>query len=158
MAAHRGFLTGKWGKVSPLAWKSHKLARKVQSSLAAETMGIDEGIANGIYHRAVWTHMCDSSLNAREARDLAPKKFKLTVVTDCKCAYDHLANTTAGPLKNKRTAMGIVIIRESMKTGLLEIRWVDGKRQQITDPLTKRAGNADLLRGVLMRGEYVLTE
>ena len=69
-----------------------------------------------------------------------------------------LNNTTAGPSRNKRTALDIAIIREAMQANLLDIRWVDGKRQQITDPLTKRAGNADLLRGVLMRGEYVLTE
>ena len=54
--------------------------------------------------------------------------------------------------------MDIAIIREAMQNHLLEIRWVDGKRQQITDPLTKRAGNADLLRGVLARGEYVLVQ
>ena len=158
LAAHQDVLKGKWGKISPLAWKSHKLARKVQSSLAAETMGIDEGIANGIYHRAVWTQMLDSSLDARQACEKAPHQFKLTVVTDCKCAYDHLSNTTVGPSKDKRTALDIAIIREAMQSHMLEIRWIDGKRQQITDPLTKRAGNADLLRGVMMRGEYVLIE
>ena len=89
---------------------------------------------------------------------MAPRKFQLAVVTDCKCAFDHLANTTAGPSKDKRTALDIAIIREAMHGQLLKIRWVDGKRQQITDPLTKRAGNADLLCGVLARGKYVLVE
>eukprot|EP00959_Pyramimonas_sp_CCMP1952_P372529 7801363-Pyramimonas_sp.AAC.1 len=30
-----------------MAWRSHRLARKVPSSLAAETLGVDEGLANG---------------------------------------------------------------------------------------------------------------
>ena len=102
--------------------------------------------------------MLDSSLDARQACEKAPRQFKLTVVTDCKCAYDHLSNTTAGPSKDKRTALDIAIIREAMQSHMLEIRWIDGKCQQITDPLTKRTGNADLLRGVMMRGEYVLIE
>ena len=115
-------LDGKWGKVSPFAWKRHKLARKVQSSLAAETMGIDEGIANGIYHRAVWTQLCDSSLCTREAREAAPQRYQWTVVADWNCAYNHLRSVTAGPSKDKRTALDIAIIREGMQEHLLEIR------------------------------------
>ena len=45
-----------------------------------------------------------------------------------------------------------------MQSNLLENRWVDGKRQRSPTPITKRTGNTDLLRGVMMRGEYVLIE
>ena len=158
MATSRQALEGSWADVAPLAWKSHRLARKVQSSLAAETMGIDEGIANGLFHRAVWTQLRDNSLDSRGARDVAKQRFPLVVVTDCKGAYDHLSNNSAGPSKDKRTALDIAIIRETMINNEMEIRWIDGKRQQVTDPLTKRNGNADLLRGILERGRYVLVE
>ena len=56
------------------------------------------------------------------------------------------------------TALDIAILRESMKESLANIRWVDGKRHQITDPLTKRNGCADLLRGILQKGEFVIVE
>ena len=35
---------------------------------------------------------------------------------------------------------------------------MDGKRHQITDPLTKKAGDADLLRAIMQKGEYVIVE
>ena len=80
------------------------------------------------------------------------------MVTDCKGAYDHLSNNSAGPSKDKRTALDIATIRETMINNEMEIRWIDGKRQQITDPLTKKNGSADLLRGILEKGQYVLVE
>lgn len=38
------------------------------------------------------------------------------------------------------------------------MRWVDGARQQITDCLTKKNGNADLLRAVLDLGQFAVVE
>ena len=80
------------------------------------------------------------------------------VVTDSKCLYDHLHNVSAGPSKDRRTALDIAILRESMQDSQAFIRWVDGKRHQITDALTKRNGCADLLRGILQKGEFVVVE
>ena len=142
-----------WAPVTMLAWRSHKLARKVPSSLAAETMGIDEGLANASYLRTMFSQTTKTGLTARTAPAYS-LNFPLTIVTDCKCAFDHLHNISAGPSKDRRTALDIAIIREAMSSDRATIRWIDGKKLQITDPLTKRLGNADLLRQIIKRGEF----
>ena len=96
-------------------------------------------------------------LNARQAREEA-KEVALWIVTDCKCAFDHLDNISGGVTKDRRTAIDMAILKEELDESKAMVRWIDGKRHQVTDPLTKKNGNADLLRAILSRGEFVLTE
>ena len=44
-----------------------------------------------------------------------------------------------------------------MKRPEIYLRWIEGSRQ-LTDPLTKRQGEADLLRGALREGSYAIVD
>jgi len=120
-------------------------------------MGIDEGIMNASYLRCMFAQTTRQGLPAREVQQFS-LKFPLIVVTDCKCAYDHLHNLSGGPSKDRRTALDVAIIREELQRNQATIRWIDGKKLQITDSLTKKNGNADLLRSIIKRGQYVITD
>ncbi|CAK0853799.1 unnamed protein product [Prorocentrum cordatum] len=129
---------GSWGNTSPLPWRSHRLARKVPSSLAAETLGADEGLANGIYLRAMFARLAFPGLMAWTAPETGGA-FPLIAVADSKCLYDHLDIMSAGPCKDWRTALDIAILRGNLKDREARIRW---------STLSRRNGCADLLRGV----------
>ena len=71
-------------------------------------------------------------------------------VTDCKSLYNHLS--AAG----KRSAIDVLIIRESMKKTGCEIRWAP-TGLQLADGLTKDKGEAvECLRRRLRSGSYML--
>ena len=50
--------------MSALARCSHRLTRKAPSSLTVETLGEDEGLANGIYLQAMFTQLAFSGSTA----------------------------------------------------------------------------------------------
>ena len=78
-------------------------------------------------------------------------------VTDCKSLYDHLS-AVGSPLTlhNKRSAIDVLIIRESMKKTGCVIRWAP-TQLQLADGLTKDKGEAvECLRRSLRSGSFVL--
>ena len=76
-------------------------------------------------------------------------------VTDCKSLYDHLSAVgSLSTLHDKRPAIDVLIIRESMKKTGRTIRWAP-TRQQLADGLTKDKGDAvECLRRSLRSGSY----
>ena len=78
-------------------------------------------------------------------------------VTDCKSLYDHLSAVgSPSTLHDKRSAIDVLIIRESMKKTGCVIRWAPTELQ-LADGLTKDKGEAvECLRRSLRSGSYVL--
>ena len=78
-------------------------------------------------------------------------------VTDCKSLYDHLlAVGSPTTLQDKRSAVDVLIIRESLKKTGCVIRWAP-TGLQLADGLTKDKGEAvECLRCSLRSGSYML--
>ena len=78
-------------------------------------------------------------------------------VTDCKSLYDHLlAVGSPTTLQDKRSAVDVLIIRESLKKTGCVIRWAP-TGLQLADGLTKDKGEAvECLRRSLRSGSYML--
>jgi hypothetical protein len=80
------------------------------------------------------------------------------VVTDCKSLYDHVTSTsTPAALDDRRTAIDVAIIRQSMHRCGMQVRWAPTDRM-LADALTKNKGDpADLLRAVIRASTYQLS-
>eukprot|EP00959_Pyramimonas_sp_CCMP1952_P185053 3869404-Pyramimonas_sp.AAC.1 len=72
-------------------------------------------------------------------------------VIDCKSAYDNITGSGA-PVKDKRTAIDVVIVRESLARVSTTLRWAP-TTCQLADGFTKdEARPIDLLRAVIRSG------
>ena len=78
-------------------------------------------------------------------------------MTDCKSLYDHLSAVgSPSTLHDKRSAIDVLIIRESMKKTGCMIRWAP-TGLQLADGLTKDKDEAvECLRRSLRSGSYML--
>lgn len=80
-----------------------------------------------------------------------------TVVTDCKSLYDHVVSVQSpSTLDDRRCALDVLIIRESVARCRATVRWAPSE-WQLADCLTKDTGDpADLSRWCMREGTYRL--
>ena len=85
--------------------------------------------------------------------------FHLQSILDCKSIYDHLQHfASPGSIGDKRVAIDLVIVRETLKRIGGVIRWAP-TWLQLADALTKESPEAmDLLRAALTTHMYHLNE
>ena len=121
----------------PLLWRSKKLERVVKSTIAAETLALNEGAEYGIFLAHILNQLLEGI------------KVKIICYTDNKSIVDALLSTKKmnSPMLNIDT----LILREHLETGKIEaVKWVKGE-QQLADPLTKLGVCTDKLKMVLSR-------
>lgn len=161
-----GLKEGRQVKANLLWWRSGKLQRVVNSTLAAETQSLSKGIGDlmwmlmlfkelqseGIQLRK-WTEGLEKEevvvMSAEEASDTLKESL---AVVDAKSLYDYLAKETIGG-QDRRTAIEVQIIREDLKKIGGSIRWVD-HQAMIADTLTKVKGAKDSLYRMLETGHF----
>ena len=79
------------------------------------------------------------------------------VATDCKSLYDHVQSQSAPTLDDRRTALDIIILRESLAKTSGILRWLPTDRM-IADALTKESPEAfDLIRACIKNGRYQIS-
>ena len=149
---------GKPAPWSPCAWKSYRLKRVVGSTFAGESQVLTDGLGHAEWiacHLAEAKHH-DFSLSKR---DEFLSDFKLQAIVDCKSIYDHLQNyASPGSIGDKRVAIDLVIVRETLKRVGGLIRWVP-TWLQLADAMTKESAEAmDLLRAALVSNKYHLSQ
>ena len=84
-------------------------------------------------------------------------KRLVMVVTDCKSLYDHLFSQSSPTLDDRRTAIDIVILRDSIGRLGASLRWIPTDRM-LADSLTKESVEAfDLLRACIRSGQYQIS-
>ena len=149
---------GKPAPWSPCAWKSYRLKRVVGSTFAGESQVLTDGLghAEWISCHLAEAKYADFSLSKR---DQFLSDFKLQAIVDCKSIYDHLQNyASPGSIGDKRVAIDLVIIRETLKRVGGLIRWVP-TWLQLADAMTKESPEAmDLLRAALVSNRYHLSQ
>ena len=144
--------------VGCLGWKSYRLPRVVSSTMGGEAQAF--ATASGI---AEWSLLllseCLDGIFSLDRTEEILKKRKPIGMTDCRSLYDHLISLgSGGTLDDKRTAIDIAIIRQSIQRCGLEPRWVP-TGHMVADGLTKdKAEPRDLLRSVLRNAKYQLAD
>ena len=141
---------------TPMFWKSSRLPRVVSSTLSAEAQSM-----------SLASSMCEwIALFLSEAMDgpCCPRTFwnhkdkrLVMVITDCKSLYDHLLSQSSPTLDDRRTAIDIVILRDSIDRLGASLRWIPTDRM-LADSLTKESVEAfDLLRACIRSGQYQIS-
>jgi hypothetical protein len=156
--APKSFSRGEDVPIHCMNWRSYRLPRVVSSTLSGEAQSF--AVASGI---AEWTLLVlaealDGPYSLSDV-DTVLRRRKPVGISDCRSLYDHL-NTigNGGTLDDKRTAIDIAIIRQSISRCGLEPRWCP-TGHMVADAFTKDKGEPlDLLRSVIRQGRYQLAD
>lgn len=153
---HQGVNQGLDSSWTPGYWKSFRLPRVVSSTLSAEAQSMS--VASSMLE---WTSLLLSEAldGPRFARSLWSGMGNRVVmlITDCKSLYDHLVSQSSPTLDDRRTAIDIVILRDSIERLKAVLRWIPTNRM-LADGLTKESPEAfDLLRSCLRTASYQIS-
>ena len=163
MAADASIRQNKRARVSILSWRSTRLKRAVSSTVAAETLSLSAALAEAqwlqvLFRDAVFqdvsvpnwqvtsgpfTAVLSSGCHLAEASDTVS-------VVDAKSVFDTLSKNTSGSEADRRNAIELAIIRDTMSTLGSQARWVPHGRMP-ADAMTK----IDPARGNLALSEML---
>ena len=149
-----------------LAWRSGKLQRVVNSTLAAETQSMSRGLAELLWIMVMVQELQDGKFNIKAwrsrlkgeellvmASELDKGKLKESLaVVDAKSLFDLLSKDTIGG-QDKRTAIEIQIIRQDLRELGGEVKWVDHLAMP-ADGLTKVLGSNVALYELIRSGRF----
>ena len=125
-------------KANLLCWRSGRIQRVVNSTLAAETQALSRGFGDLLWVMVLFEELKDENFQIRSwperlsssdvvamvsASSSEELRGSLAVV-DAKSLYDYLSKDTIGG-QDKRTAIEIQIIREDLVAVGGQIRWID---------------------------------
>ena len=145
------------GPLSVAAWLSHKLKRKVRSTLAAEAMAGNECLEAADILRAHVHEAIKAGPIDRKTWRAAVKDIQKVLVTDSRSMYDFLHKRGSTP-SEKRLRLDLEMIRDEIDDEGLIIKWVMSN-QQLADALTKGSDEASLyLKLVIETISFMLTE
>jgi len=163
--AHEASLSGGGSaRTNIVSWRSGKLQRVVNSTLAAETQSLSRGLADLMWSMVVFREFSDGKFELRRwneklaASDVVAicssssdevLKQSLAII-DAKSLYDYLSKETVGG-QDKRTAIEVQIIREDLNALEGRVRWVD-HQTMIADGLTKLRGQNGAMYRVINSG------
>ena len=151
-----------------LWWRSGRLQRVVNSTLAAETQSLSRGIGDLLWAMVLFEELRDQHFSIREwpqrlcgsevmalASSSSSERLKGSLaIVDAKSLYDQLCKDSIGG-QDKRTAIEIQIIREDLTSIGGKVRWIDHPAM-LADPLTKIKGSCEPLYRMLSSGEFQL--
>ena len=142
---------------TPAYWRSHRLQRVVNSTLSAEAQSMNAATGMLEWIMLILSEILDGPQTLRASWVNPPERSSIAL-TDCKSLFDHLVSKSAPTLDDKRTALDVVIIRESIQRLGTHLRWIPTDRM-IADALTKESLEAmDLIRACLRSGRYQISD
>ncbi|CAL1161943.1 unnamed protein product, partial [Cladocopium goreaui] len=164
-----GLQNNKAAKTNILCWRSGRIQRVVNSTLAAETQSLSRGIGDLLWVMVLFEELEDPTFSLRNwpqrlsgkdvlaiASNSSSERLKGSLaVVDAKSLYDQLCKDSIGG-QDKRTAIEIQIIREDLNSISGKMRWIDHPAM-IADGLTKVKGSNEALYEVLSTGVFKLT-
>ena len=136
----------KFKKYAPILWKSRKIQRVVRSTLAAETLAMEEALEECFIIRSMLLEIYK--------RDAKSGLFPIHCYTDSKLLLESVHSTKT--LKEKRLKVDVCVIREMLEKKEIEsINWCPSNRQ-LADCLTKSSASSTKLMSVLKRESGIL--
>ena len=131
---------------SPIAWKSFKIKRVVKSTLAAETLALEQALE--------MCFMMKSFLCELLNKEISKKVLPIKCYVDNKSLVDSIFSTKT--LTEKRLKIDICIIRDMLsKNKVYSIEWCK-REAQLADCLTKGTASNTKLLNVLKNGSGLL--
>ena len=131
------------GQCCPIAWNAHKIKRVVRSTLAAETLGLEEGLEASYYYR----EMLASILGVK------PRTVMIEAYVDNKSIIEAILSTRL--VEDKRHRVDVAAIKESLQLhDVKKIQWVPG-HLQLANPMTKQGASGFNLLKVLQSGKML---
>ena len=166
LAHEPGLKKGQKVKTNLLWWRSAKLQRVVNSTLAAETQSLSKGIGDLLWMKVLIRELSEEKFNIKEwpaqlaservlalAKDTSSQELQeCLAIVDAKSLFDHLSKESIGG-QDKRTAIEIQIIRQELAQMHGEVRWIDHPAM-LADPLTKVRGSTKALHDMLSSGAF----
>ena len=168
LAHEAGLREGEKVRANVLAWRSGKLQRVVNSTLAAETQSLSKGMGDLLWMMVLYQELTDpkfemkkwkETLSAKEILVLAAEESQQVLkeslaIVDAKSLYGYLAKETVGG-QDRRTAIEIQIIREDLLELRGQVRWIDHPAM-VADCLTKVKGNIEPLHHLIQNGTFCI--
>ena len=131
------------GQCCPIAWNAHKIKRVVRSTLAAETLSLEEGLEAGFYYREMLENIFG----------LEPRTIKIEAYVDNKSVIEAIFSTRL--VDDKRLRVDIAAIKELIQLhDVNRIQWVPG-HLQLANPMTKQGASGFNLLKVLQSGRML---
>ena len=167
--AHEPELGGRGkARTNVVSWRSGKLQRVVNSTLAAETQSLSRGLGDLLWSMVVVEEYTDGNFELRHWPERLSAKKVLAMassrsdevlrgalaIVDAKGLFDQLSKETTGG-SDRRTAIEIQIMWEDLQSFGGQIRWVDHPAM-LADGLTKLKGSNEALYRVLATGEFAI--
>ncbi len=143
MAGRIVLLVDESGRCCPLSWKSNKIRRVVKSTLAADTLSMQEGLEDSIYLRSMV-----GELEGKEAVSIP-----IVLYIDKKSVREAILSTKM--VDDKMLRLDIAAVKENVKGDQnIKMEWCPGK-QQLANCLTKRGTTSYHLMQVLQSGQLI---
>ena len=121
----------------PLSWSSKRIRRVVKSTLAAETLALQDGLDDAFYIMELYQFILG-------------EKIGITAITDSLSLYNAVYSSKV--VEEKRLRIDISSIKELIEKKVVKsLQWVDSKRQ-LADCMTKRTAIPENLLQVLRSG------
>ena len=165
----KSLLEGRTAKMNLLHWKSGKLHRTVNSTLAAETQSLARGVGDLLWMMVMYLEIIQPDFQLRDWRRHVGEQgytafsksdeedvADAAAIIDAKSLYDLLINETTGGT-DRRNALDVQVLREELKTLRGKIRWIE-HLEMPADCLTKKMGRTDALKQLLSAGCFGITE
>ena len=134
------FLADAHNACCPISWASNRAKRVVRSTLAAETLSLNDGTDSAFYLSKL---LC----SVLPAEDQNPK---IVAITDNKSAVAAICSTSS--VSDRRLRVEISALREYQEESRVSFQHVKGT-QQLADVFTKRGASDTLLLQVLQSGK-----
>eukprot|EP00438_Fugacium_kawagutii_P020699 Skav229155 [mRNA] locus=scaffold2275:264912:272030:- [translate_table: standard] len=149
---------GKPAPWAPALWKSYRLKRVVGSTFAGESQVLMDGLGHAEWIACFLAEAKHHDFSLAE-REKFFEHLGLQAIVDCKSIYDHLQQyTSPSSVGDKRVAIDLVIIRETLQRLHGSVRWAP-TWLQLADALTKESPEAmDILRAAMVTNQYHLHE
>ena len=166
LSHEEGLKEGLEVKTNLLWWRSGKLQRVVNSTLAAETQSLSRGIGDLMWlmllfkeiqepdlHLRDWAHgLKNQEIVAMASSESDGRLKESLAIVDAKSLYDYLSKETLGG-QDRRTAIEVQIVRDDLSALGGQIRWVDHV-SMVADALTKVKGAMTALKRLLTTGRF----
>ena len=147
-----------------LYWKSGRIHRVVSSTLAAESMSLSRALGDLMWCVTLFNELTHVGFELKDwERSLQHRRLCVIpgkqenpqhlAVVDAKSLCDHLSKETCGHTSDRRTAIEMQIIRQTLAELGASIRWIDHNRM-LVDALTKIGGNTEPLLQLLQSGRW----
>eukprot|EP00435_Cladocopium_sp_Y103_P071135 s185_g36.t2 len=166
----KGMLEGEAATMNLLHWKSGKLQRTVNSTLAAETQSLARGVGDLLWMMVMYLEIVNPEFQLRDWRRFVSQQgytaftkhdetealTQAVAIVDAKSLYDLLVHETTGG-SDRRNALDVQVLREELGELYGKIRWIEHLSMP-ADCLTKKGGRSEALRELLRVGKFGITE